>query len=170
MGEEEKTGNRKQNVGHYKPFSPSRGRREIGRRNDMCPPLSFTFSTLMFSKPSWLLHNVHQLMCWPPLTSPQPRTWLVYINFPAIPSLTHCWWPAGLFKCGTHTLSQNLRNKLPIHNPRRVKTSTTPQWKPQIAISRVVTPSSAVCLNLQLWENKALMWLRYSQEWWWGKP
>jgi len=63
MGEEKKTGKKKQNVQHYKPFSSSRGRRQIGRRNDMCPPLSFTFSTLMFSKPSWLLHNVHQLTC-----------------------------------------------------------------------------------------------------------
>jgi len=31
-GEEGKTGKRKQNVRHYKPFSSSRGRREIGRR------------------------------------------------------------------------------------------------------------------------------------------
>jgi hypothetical protein len=52
MGEEEKTGKRKQNVGHYEPFSSSRGRREIGRRNDMCPPLSFTFSTLCSPSPA----------------------------------------------------------------------------------------------------------------------
>jgi len=36
-------------------------------------------------------------------------------------------------------MSQNLRNKLPIHNPRRVKTSTAPQSKPQIAISSSYT-------------------------------
>jgi hypothetical protein len=52
MGEEKKTGKRKQNVRHYKPFSPSRGRREIGRRNDMYPTLSFTFSTVCSASPA----------------------------------------------------------------------------------------------------------------------
>jgi hypothetical protein len=52
MGEEGKTGKRKKNVGHYEPFRSSRGRREIGRRNDMCPPLSFTFSTLYSRSPA----------------------------------------------------------------------------------------------------------------------
>jgi hypothetical protein len=36
-------------------------------------------------------------------------------------------------------LSQNFRNKLPIHNPGRVKTSTAPQSKPQITISSSYT-------------------------------
>src|SRR5215469_14115353 len=36
-------------------------------------------------------------------------------------------------------MSQNLRNKLPIHYPRRVKTSTAPQSKSQIAISSSYT-------------------------------
>ena len=52
QGKEGETGKREQNVGHYKPLSLSRGRREIGRRNDMCPPLSFTFSTLCSPSPA----------------------------------------------------------------------------------------------------------------------
>jgi len=51
LQEEGKTGKRKQNVWHYKHLA-RQGAGEIGRRNDICPPLSFPFSTLCSPSPA----------------------------------------------------------------------------------------------------------------------
>jgi hypothetical protein len=104
LGEEGKTGKRKQNVGLFKPFSLARHKWETGRRNDMYLPLSFTFSTLhsqvQLAASQYAPNDVRTS---PHLTTTNlaPAMWLVHLNFPAVLlTLTNCWWPAGLFNMG----------------------------------------------------------------------
>jgi len=113
LGEEGKTEKRKQNVGHCKPFSWSRDRREIERKNDKCPPLSFLF-------PVFFPLQLASSQCPPAdaltsllLTTTNSTSHLkIHINSPAIPStltlLMACW----ALEYGISILSLNLRNKL----------------------------------------------------------
>ena len=158
------------NGGHYKPFTLSRGRREIGSRYDQCPhcPSSFQSS---FPNPSWLLHNVHQLMYWRPLAFPQatlPTNLFGRHQLTCHPIITDIL--VGLLGSlrWDKYLAQNLRQKLPTYkmeHPRKTKTTTT--WsEAQILISSSLAYMFSVYKQESL-EKADLMRFHYSPEWWW---